>query len=87
MQKKLSTEDVNSLLDVIAKLTKRTKQIGGAEIDLVSLMDTARTERITFYEAAYLTGARDRKLSLVSDDNGLLRLALKYIDVQSSSEL
>jgi len=56
-------------------------------MDLVSIMNVARNERTTFYDSAYIAAAKDRKLTLVTDDGRLSKAASKYVEVRDSSEL
>lgn len=87
VQKKLSVEEADSLLGTIARLIVYMKITSVSDIDLSSVMNTARDERATFYDAAYIETSKSRKYLLITDDKRLARIAAKYVGVKSSSEL
>ena len=87
LQNKLTSETVDSTLEVLAKLMEQTKEMNVHSMNLLSIMNVARNERTTFYDSAYITGAKDRKLTLVTDDGRLSKAASKYVEVRGSSEL
>jgi len=87
LQNKLTIEAVDSTLGVLTKLMEQTKEMNVRNMDLVSIMNVARNERTTFYDSAYIAAAKDRKLTLVTDDGRLSKAASKYVEVRGSSEL
>src|SRR5437867_4515694 len=87
LQNKLTIEAVDSTLGVLTKLMEQTKEMNVRNMDLVSIMNVARNERTTFYDSAYIAAAKDRKLTLVTDDGRLSKAASKYVEVRDSSEL
>ena len=87
LQNKLTIEAVDSTLGVLTKLMEQTKEMNVRNMDLVSIMNVARNERTTFYDSAYIAAAKDRKLTLVTDDGRLSKAASKYVEVRGSAEL
>ena len=87
LQNKLTSETVDSTLEVLAKLMEQTKEMNVHSMNLLSIMNVARNERTTFYDSAYITAAKDRKLTLVTDDGRLSKAASKYVEVRGSAKL
>ena len=58
-----------------------------SEIDHFFMIRIAREEKLSFYEAGYLSPAIDRNLVLVTEDGRLLNSAGKYVKVKSSGQL
>ena len=75
------------LFNLLNVLSDRIKLIPVSEIDHLSTMRIAREEKLTFYDAAYLSTAIDRNLVLVTDDGRLLNSAGKYVKVKRSGQL
>ena len=85
---KISTEDADSLLRVMARTAvHHMNLIRVSELDHLSIAGMARAERVTYYDAAYVTAARERDRELVTDDARLASVASKFLRVVSSTEL
>jgi predicted nucleic acid-binding protein len=55
--------------------------------DFVGILDLAKKERLTFYDASYLYAARSTNMVLVSEDGRLARIARKYTETQKVHSL
>ncbi len=86
--KKISTSEADNLLsNLLNTVAGRINQISSSEIDHLSTMRVAREEKLSFYDATYLSVAIARNLLLVTDDGRLLNSAKKYVAVRTSSQL
>jgi predicted nucleic acid-binding protein len=85
--KKLSEEDVSSLMSVTADLTKRMEKMSILGLNLLQTIELAVREKITFYDAAYVTASKMKRLVLVTDDMTLARVASKHVKTKRTGEL
>lgn len=85
--KKLSASDVEALMDVMADLVGRINMVSVSDLDIVEIMKLAADKGITFYDAAYVTAAKLKKLTLITDDPKLAEVASKLVKVKNSREL
>ena len=73
---------LRNLLDIVAD---RIRLISSSEIDHLSTIRIAREEKLSYYDAIYLSIAMTRNLLLVTDDRRLYNSAKKYVKVLTSS--
>ncbi|MBX8638442.1 MAG: type II toxin-antitoxin system VapC family toxin [Thermoplasmata archaeon] len=73
---------LRNLLDIVAD---RIRLISSSEIDHLSTIRIAREEKLSYYDATYLSIAMTRNLLLVTDDRRLYNSAKKYVKVLTSS--
>jgi predicted nucleic acid-binding protein len=85
---KMSAAEADSLQSaLIQTVTDHMNVITVSELDHTSIANLARTERLSYYDAAYVWAARDRKSELITDDARLARAASKFVKVRKSSDL
>ena len=87
LQNKFSPELVDSTIGVFVNLLEQMKELGLRDTSLASVMSIAKDERTTFYDSSYIAIAKDRTLTLVTDDRRLSKMASKYVNVKSSTSL
>ena len=81
----LSIDDAKIALDALISVFKRMHRF--QEIGPLSVLRVAAKEGLTYYDAAYLQAAADKKLPLVTDDKKLRRIGSKYVNTITSREL
>ena len=85
---KISAEEADSLHSaLIQTATEHMNIIRVSELDHLSVAGLARAERLSYYDAAYVSAARDRKCELITDDARLAKVASKFLKVKKSSDL
>jgi predicted nucleic acid-binding protein len=84
--KKLSKDDVQEYIDIIAELfsTIEVKSVMGFEN---KVLENAVKYEITAYDSSYLTYAIENGLTLVTDDEKLSSKAKAKVNVRSTSEI
>jgi predicted nucleic acid-binding protein len=75
--KKLSLDEARSLLEVSIQLLARLEILNLTREDALQIMELANTHGITFYDSSYLYASKKNKLSLITDDARLGRVAQK----------
>ncbi len=84
---KLSADDVRLLMKVVMDLTAVMKEIPVSEIDVLETLTLAVRERITFYDASYITASKKKRLALVTDDRKLAKVASRHVEVKTLKTL
>jgi len=85
---KISPAEADSLLGALVRTAMdHMNLIRISRVDHMSISGLARAERLSYYDAAYLSAARERKRELVTDDVRLTTVASKFINVKRSSDL
>ena len=88
LRDKLTTAEADSLQIALVRTAKKHMNlIKVSEVDHLSIASLARSERISYYDAAYVQAARDRKRELVTDDAPLAKVASKFLKVKGSADL
>jgi len=85
LYKTLSMDDAKVVLDAFMLVYNRMNKI--QEVDPQSILMVASQEGITFYDAAYLQAAKDKKVTLVTDDKKLKQASSKYVNTVTSREV
>jgi len=84
----LSPAEADSLHGALVRMAlNHMNLIGVSELDHPSVSKLARAERITYYDAAYICAAKDRRCELITDDGRLARAARSFLVVKDSSAL
>ncbi len=85
---KISAAEADSLHSaLIQTATDHMNVISVSELDHLSVANLARAERVSYYDAAYVSAARARKCELVTDDARLAKVASKFMKVNRSTDL
>jgi predicted nucleic acid-binding protein len=88
IHRKISSSEADILLESLLGIAAdRMKLIPSAEIDHFSTMGLAREEKLTFYDASYLSVAIERNMLLVTDDKNLFDAARKHVKVRTSAAI
>ncbi|MEM3792296.1 MAG: type II toxin-antitoxin system VapC family toxin, partial [Candidatus Bathyarchaeia archaeon] len=78
-------EEASKLLDTLTEVfinMKKPEKENGLET-----LKIAVREGLTYYDAAYIQAAVENKLTLVTDDEMLYRVAKKFVKTMKSNEL
>lgn len=84
---RLTEDEANALLDSVQSFLEALSEIRHHEIDVGETLKMALTEDLTFYDAAYLYAAREKGLTLVTDDEVLAKKASKHALTRRSKDL
>ena len=82
LEKKIAREDASSLINTTGLFLSHLGRVTFGELNAGRILDIAFSERGTFYDASYITAAETKKLTLVTDDRHLLKVASKYVPTQ-----
>ena len=86
MLKKINLDDALKILDIIKKLTNymNVLSIKGLEDEILKI---AYETKLTFYDASYIILSKNYGLILVTDNEKLKSVGLKYVKVLNTYEL
>ncbi len=87
LEKKIAPADASELLRSAVDLIALLRQIRLDDLDPARILDIAVSKRITFYDASYVAAAEAKRLTVVTDDEGLARVAREYVPTQRSVEI
>jgi predicted nucleic acid-binding protein len=88
LHRKISSAEADSLLSALLRTgLDRMNLVRVSELDHASILNLARTERVSYYDASYVHAAIERKRDLVTDDLRLSRIASKFVSVKGSTGL
>lgn len=85
LYKTLSLDDARIVFDALVSVFNKMHRVQGVEP--LSVLAVAAKEGITYYDAAYLQAAADKKLILVTDNKKLKQAGSKYVDTITSREI
>lgn len=69
--------------EIIAKV----KQINSKETAFMKILEIARNENLSFYDSSYVHSAKEKDLTLITEDKRLKEKAKKYVDVRDAQAL
>jgi len=81
----IGEEELSEFLDLLRSVVLRTKILTVDAERLSEVAGVAARERITFYDASYITVAKIHSLTLVSEDRELVKAASKHARTSSST--
>jgi predicted nucleic acid-binding protein len=87
LQKAIQEEEFEEFLSLLRSVISRTNTL---LVDAETLPEVGRLasgEKITFYDASYIAIAMARKLTFVTEDGKLGKVALKHIKTAASNEI
>ena len=85
--KTLGTEDVENLVRAVVRALATLESIALTTEDFAEVLGIARKEKLTFYASSYLYVAKKNRLTLVSNDGRLFRVASKYAETETTQSL
>ncbi|MGD0175580.1 MAG: type II toxin-antitoxin system VapC family toxin [Candidatus Bathyarchaeia archaeon] len=79
----ISLEDGLETVSIIRELTERDTihLIGVSKVELAATLRLASEQKLTFYDASYVTIAQDQRAALVTQDRELSDVARKSVEV------
>jgi predicted nucleic acid-binding protein len=80
----LSMDEAKIALDALVSVFDKMRKV--QELEPLSTLVIAVTERLSYYDAAYLQAAVDKKMILVTDDKTLRQVGGKYVNTVTSRE-
>jgi predicted nucleic acid-binding protein len=85
----ISLEDGLETVAIIRELTERDTihLIGVSKVELAATLRLAAEQKLTFYDASYVTVAEDQRAALVTQDRELSDIARKRVEVLSFTGL
>jgi len=87
LHKTIGEKEFTEFLDLLRNILLRTKALSVEAHDLPKIAEIAEKERITFYDASYVTAAKARNLTLVTEDTRLTRAAFGHTKTASGRDL
>lgn len=83
----IGEKEVQEFLDLLRNVLPRTKILTVGPKDLSEVSRIAITERTSFYDASYVMVARSQKLTLVTEDAQLTKIASKHVRTISGAKI
>ena len=80
----LSMDEAKIALDALLSVFDKMHKI--QEFEPLNILEIAVTEGLSYYDAAYLQAAMDKKMTLVTDDKKLKQVGDKYVNTVTSRE-
>lgn len=87
LERKLVPSEASELLASAVDLLGRLQQIRLEDLNSNHILDIGVSKRITFYDASYVVAAETRRLTIVTDDERLARIAKEYAPTKRSVEI
>jgi predicted nucleic acid-binding protein len=87
LHKAIGGKGFTEFLDLLRTILLRTKALSVEAHDLSKVAEVAEKERITFYDASYITVAKVRNLTLVTEDTRLAKAASDHTKTTSGKDL
>jgi len=85
LQKKMSIKEGKTVLKTISDIFNAMKKISNENPEEV--LQLANKTNLTFYDTVFLVAAKTNKLTLVTDDKKLEKIAKEYVPVESTRDL
>jgi predicted nucleic acid-binding protein len=85
----ITLQDATSTITLIREITAKNliQPTNYEELDLRFTLQKAHSERITFYDASYITAAEQTEATLVTEDEKLQKASTKSVKTISYTEL
>lgn len=84
----LADDELQDAIDILGRLSHEVRFERAAETELQRIMQVARRDGLSFYDASYLTIAERDDLSLVTEDSALQDAAIRQdVTVEAVNEL
>ena len=87
MERKITHEEAEAFLLTVAGFLGLLRLVSLAEIDLKRILSLAVSNRLTFYDSSYIAAAEAKRLTLVTDDEALAKVAEDYVETETSNEV
>lgn len=83
----IQQKEVEEFLDLFREVLSRTKILIVEPDDLSKVAGIATDEMTSFYDASYIIAAKNRNLTLVTEDTQLTKVASKHVRTMSSKQI
>ncbi|HKW05698.1 MAG TPA: type II toxin-antitoxin system VapC family toxin [Nitrososphaerales archaeon] len=83
----LSRDELSKVVNAVVKCFENIESIKLLGKDLTDILDIARRERLSFYDSSFLYAAKKIGMTLVSEDEKLLRASKKHAKAQTLQSL
>ena len=87
LTKALSEKETEELTEALESTLGFLKRIEPSQADFTEILDTARGEKLTFYDSSYVHFAKKNELTLVTHDRKLSKIAKKYVEVSTVTDV
>lgn len=87
LERKIAPSEASELLASAIGLLGQLQQIRLEDLNSSHILDIGVSKRITFYDASYVVAAETRRLTIVTDDESLARVAKEYAPTKRSVEI
>ncbi len=84
--KKINKDELRRLIRLIKEVLNIVEVLG-IECHEEEILDTAEELKSTFYDASYIFYAKEKKLSLITEDEALLNKARTYVKALKLSDV
>ena len=78
LSQSIEKDEFQEFLDLLRIVVIRVKGLAAKPENLTDIALTAAEERITFYDASYITIAKTQDLTLITEDQQLAKVASKH---------
>jgi predicted nucleic acid-binding protein len=85
--KSLSPEEAESLTNDVSLILSSLEKLFVEPSELSNVLNIARSEKKTFYDSSYIYVAKREKMTLVTEDQTLSKVARKHVRCVSVREL
>lgn len=79
LHKSMEEGEFREFLSLFGRIIPQTQVLSVEARELPEVADVAAKERITFYDASYITVAKSRNLMLITEDLQLQKVASNYV--------
>jgi predicted nucleic acid-binding protein len=86
LEKKMTPTEASELLGSAVDFLGLLGRISFEELDFNRILKISLSKNLTFYDASYVVAAEMKRLTLVTDDEDLLKAGEEYVSTQRSTE-
>lgn len=87
LTKFLTVKEADRLGRMAQEIITQLNQIDNKETSLMKILEIARNENLSFYDSSYIYSAKERGLTLITEDKRLKEKAKKYVNVRDVQTL
>jgi predicted nucleic acid-binding protein len=88
LRKEISPAQADALLKTLLRtMREQMRLVRVTDIDHMSVASLARSERISYYDAAYISAAKEGNQQLITDDERLASVGSRFVRVKPSADL
>jgi predicted nucleic acid-binding protein len=85
--KTLSSEETQKLANSLSLILSNLEKLSVQPSEFTQVLSLAKSERRTFYDSSYIYIAKRDKMTLVTEDQNLSKIARKHVRVVSVEQL